>query len=278
MSILKELDSHSKCTILDYYLNDTNNPKRVNTKGNDYNPVDFTTPYILNTNPVWADPQDTSNINFEERFKCTNFYNFKLDENNRPINPVGRTGLQGRGVLGKWGPNTAADPLVTRWKRGYNNTICYDIYGNRILQFVAIKRRDNGEYAIPGGMVEPGESLSVTAKREFGEEALNSMEMSDDEKIIMKEKVEKFFSDNICIYEGYVDDPRNTDNAWMVTKCFLWHDNTGEVMDNFKLQAGDDACDVKWIDYTPTSKLNLYASHSTWVEHAYKYLSKFSKM
>lgn len=34
-----------------------------------------------------------------------------------PINPAGRTGLTGRGILGKWGPNHAADPLVTRWKQ-----------------------------------------------------------------------------------------------------------------------------------------------------------------
>lgn len=37
--------------------------------------------------------------------------------NNRPLNPIGRTGLSGRGILGKWGPNHAADPIVTRWKR-----------------------------------------------------------------------------------------------------------------------------------------------------------------
>ena len=43
-------------------------------------------------------------------------------------NPVGRTGLKGRGTLGKWGPNHAADPIVTRsvchvaavmWKHTY---------------------------------------------------------------------------------------------------------------------------------------------------------------
>lgn len=39
-----------------------------------------------------------------------------LVENNRPLNPEGRTGLKGRGVLGRWGPNHAADPIVTRWK------------------------------------------------------------------------------------------------------------------------------------------------------------------
>ena len=31
-----------------------------------------------------------------------------------PRNPVGRTGMVGRGLLGRWGPNHAADPIVTR--------------------------------------------------------------------------------------------------------------------------------------------------------------------
>lgn len=30
------------------------------------------------------------------------------------MNPLGRTGLQGRGCLGRWGPNHAGDPIVTR--------------------------------------------------------------------------------------------------------------------------------------------------------------------
>lgn len=29
-------------------------------------------------------------------------------------NPAGRTGITGRGVLGRWGPNHAADPVTTR--------------------------------------------------------------------------------------------------------------------------------------------------------------------
>ena len=31
-----------------------------------------------------------------------------------PINPCGRTGMTGRGVLYRWGPNHAGDPIVTR--------------------------------------------------------------------------------------------------------------------------------------------------------------------
>ena len=35
-------------------------------------------------------------------------------ENGLPLNPNGRTGMEGRGLLGRWGPNFAGDPLVTR--------------------------------------------------------------------------------------------------------------------------------------------------------------------
>lgn len=31
-----------------------------------------------------------------------------------PSNPMGRTGMKGRGLLGRFGPNHAADPIVTR--------------------------------------------------------------------------------------------------------------------------------------------------------------------
>ena len=32
-----------------------------------------------------------------------------------PLNPSGRTGICGRSKLGRWGPNHAADPVVTRF-------------------------------------------------------------------------------------------------------------------------------------------------------------------
>ena len=66
-----------------------------------------------------------------------------------PRNPIGRTGMVGRGLLGKWGPNHAADPIVTRWKRdSAGNKIFTN--GKPLLEFVAIKRKDTGEWAIPG--------------------------------------------------------------------------------------------------------------------------------
>ncbi|XP_006727100.1 ADP-ribose pyrophosphatase, mitochondrial isoform X2 [Leptonychotes weddellii] len=205
----------------------------------DYNPVEYTAASVL-AGPRWADPQIR--------------------------NPAGRTGLVGRGLLGRWGPNHAADPIITRWKRdGSGNKITHPVSGKNILQFVAIKRKDCGEWAIPGGMVDPGEKISATLKREFGEEALNSLQKSSAEKRELEEQLHKLFSqEHLVIYKGYVDDPRNTDNAWMETEAVNYHDETGEIMDNLTLEAGDDAGRVKWVDIS--DQLQLYGSHSQFIK------------
>ncbi|XP_049741720.1 ADP-ribose pyrophosphatase, mitochondrial isoform X2 [Elephas maximus indicus] len=205
----------------------------------EYNPVEYTAVSVL-AGPTWADPQIR--------------------------NPAGRTGLVGRGLLGRWGPNHAADPIITRWKRDSSgNKITNPVSGKNILQFVAIKRKDCGEWAIPGGMVEPGEKISATLKREFGEEALNSLQKSNAEKRKIEEQLHQLFSqEHLVIYKGYVDDPRNTDNAWMETEAVNYHDETGEIMDNLTLEAGDDAGKVKWVDIS--NKLKLYASHSQFIK------------
>lgn len=39
---------------------------------------------------------------------------------------------------------------------------------------VAIQRHDNKMWAIPGGMVDPGEKVNATLRREFMEEALDN--------------------------------------------------------------------------------------------------------
>ena len=90
-------------------------------------------------------------------------------------------------------------------------------------------------------MVDPGEQVSVTVRREFMEEALDSTTASEDKKQEMEAMVDSFFQRGEEIYKGYVDDPRNTDNAWMETVAFLFHDKSGSEIGKFDLKAGDDA-------------------------------------
>lgn len=37
-------------------------------------------------------------------------------------------------------------------------------------------------------------------------------------------------------HKGYCDDERNTDNSWIETVVYNFHDDTGEILDNVKLK------------------------------------------
>ncbi|XP_063791367.1 ADP-ribose pyrophosphatase, mitochondrial isoform X2 [Pseudophryne corroboree] len=236
----------------------------------EYQPVQYTAPSVLGL-PPWADPSQSNNA-FRPQYNTldgpvdrTSFEGTYHVENRTPRNPRGRTGVIGRGLLGRWGPNHAADPIITRWKRDdTGKKVTHVESGKPILQFVAIQRKDCGQWAIPGGMVDPGERVSATLRREFCEEALNSLESTEEEKDT-EEKIHRLFSqEHVPIYSGYVDDPRNTDNAWMETLAVNFHDETGNMLEQVTLQAGDDAGSVRWVDMT--GSCSLYASHAHFIQ------------
>lgn len=54
------------------------------------------------------------------------------------------------------------------------------------------------------------------------------------------QKIEDLFEGGVVVYEGYVDDPRSTDNAWIETTAY-WYHCPPEVGDQLKFNAGDDA-------------------------------------
>ncbi len=208
-----------------------------------YSPPYYVSPIVLandcSSNPKgWADPED---IELLSHIPAESFAGIlSHDTLNRPINPQGRTGIAGRGLLGKWGPNYAADPIITRINR---------VSG--AIEMLAIQRKDTGQWAIPGGMVDKGEEVSRTLSRELLEETGVTLDMEQGR----------------MIYRGYVDDPRNTDHAWMETTAKHLHLST-ELADRMNLLAGDDARAVKWLPLTPESMCGLYASHCSLITKA----------
>jgi ADP-ribose pyrophosphatase YjhB (NUDIX family) len=227
------------------------------------------------TKEQWADPSieliesindplwNTFNIN--NRMSNHNNSDYLIDgENNTPLKsgikgaplyPGGRTGLCGRGLLGKWGPNFAADPIITRKN---------PLTGK--LEMILITRSDTGELAIPGGMVDPGEIAKTTALRELFEEALGKSSELGNFKDLFDENA-------VLIYKGCVDDPRNTDNAWMETSVYYYHITNPEIGNAVynKLQANDDALTARFMCIEPVP-LNLYASHADYINVAIKRL------
>lgn len=170
-----------------------------------------------------------------------------------PVSPLPKTSVKGPGVLGRLGPNHAVDPVVMQ--------LVPTGYGNFRVFVVLIKRKDTGEWALPGGMVDPGESVTATLRREFAEEASGNQLPPD-----LKER----FLDARKVMCDTVDDPRNTDNAWMETTVMLV-DATGLEL---RLRSGSDAADVAIAEIVDGrvmvrgESVALYASHKKFLSRA----------
>ncbi len=212
-----------------------------------YAPHYFVAPKVLEEDRTkkeggWADPERLENIGRElKSYEGA----VRIDKKTgRPQNPKGRTGIEDRGLLGKWGANFAADPIITRINPNTG-----------MLEMIAIQRKDTGQLAIPGGMVDYGEDIAQTLQRELEEETGVSIDMTHAE----------------LVYQGYIDDPRNTDNAWMETSAKHIHVADDEAS-KMHLVAGDDAQAVQWLLLTREAVGSLYASHATLVRATLQYM------
>ena len=200
----------------------------------DYDPPYYVAQIVLDHEGDWADPEDFRKVDFRNRFSLEG--KIRFSSAGVPLNPRGRTGVCGRGWLGKWGPNLAADAIVTRVNKETGN-----------LEFLAVKRK-GGAWAIPGGMMDQGETPIETANRELNEEAL------DGECSIL---------DAVQTYEGYMDGSRNTDNAWIETTAFHKHISWEESL-GLKLKAQEEeVSDVKWMSITDENIDALHDDHKT---------------
>lgn len=238
-----------------------------------YRPVSFTAPVVLanawamGKPPAqsWADPEDPNEIPDQitsGRKRVMPYGNsltncpFERDSSNLPINPMGKTGITGRGELGLWGPNPAADPIIFRSNK------------DKTLSVLLVQRADGSkQWAFPGGMVDPTDStISATAARECREET--GLTLENLAKYSLGE-----------IYRGYVDDARNTDNAWMETNAFAWllpFDVPSNKIKIFDASTqSDETLSIMWVPVTDDLLQDgkLFASHGAILRAAIQKLS-----
>ena len=165
----------------------------------EYLPPEWTHPSVLAndrelaTGDKWADPPDVARVELEQRITFAGSGEAKplrlFDARGKPLNPVGRTGLSGRGLLGKWGANQAADPIVTRMNQAGR------------LQVAVTRRRDTNQAALPGGMVaNDGETCSAVVKRKFEEHASGIADPVKQAKF--RSQVERLFETGKQVYRG----------------------------------------------------------------------------
>lgn len=218
-----------------------------------YNP-----PYILHKSVVgqsWADTEDVAAIvsSFNtldgdlDRRRARRLSYFLEKGTGRPLNPTGRTGVSGRGLLGRWGPNHSSYLIVTRWFLDEDDKkVVMPSSGKPLMEFVAVKF--DGKWGLPGGFVEPGETYMKRAQEEFMHEALNASNMTKSEY----DSIAKHFSDifdekSHFLYQGYIKDNRNTDNAWIEGCVSNVHDSDNKDFLSYHLRPGDGAQAAKWL-------------------------------
>lgn len=161
------------------------------------------------------------------------------DANGAPLNPTGRTGYAGLGSCSFWGPNLAADAIVTR------------IGENGYEVLITRKRSDRGDgtfLALPGGKMDKGEQLKAAAARELFEET----------------RLRADFSNALIVFQGYIDDPRNTDNAWYESTGFHVHLD-GRDGEQFVL-GGDDAEEAMWVPLTSEPIEGMFSEHAKMIQ------------
>ena len=128
-------------------------------------------------------------------------------------------------------------------------------------------------------MIDKGETPEQCIKREFGEEAMGVPEEKKKDSSQGATPDQQRLLDAIftpantrCIYRGYVDDARNTDNAWLETAAFMFElpDSVSSEDVERLFVGGSDASAVKWVECGESGdKLpQLYASHSPLVKLA----------
>ena len=156
-----------------------------------------------------------------------------------PLNPAGRTGLTGLGGCKRLGENKAADPIITR-----------DDPATGKKQILLGYKETEQQWALPGGTVDEGEDPADACSRELLEEVGLSVDMRAGR----------------VVYQGFVDDHRNTDNAWFATQARHVHLSGAAAAQ--EPDASDDIAAARWVDVDSVRPEDLFASHGPIVREA----------
>jgi len=164
------------------------------------------------------------------------------DNEGRPLNPRGRTGIAGRGLLDLWGANQMVAAVVTRINR---ETSALEVLLGRI--------RDSAATSLPRGFVSQNETAAAALL-----DALDSsvgFRPPDDGDILS---------------EGYSYDFRQTDHAWIELETRLYH--LDEESRPTTLRPGADFEDIEWWPVDPDTVNQLLPSQSQLVREAVRHL------
>jgi ADP-ribose pyrophosphatase len=181
----------------------------------EYDPPYFVAPSVLaagrDVDPAgWADPEDP-----DEELLAQRPARFR-DDRGRPLNPRGRTGIAGRGLLGLWGANASVMAVVLRTS---------EVTGD--LEVLLGTREEGARVELPQGFLlldeDPQEGLARVLRTDTGWEPDAPADL---------------------VSEGYAYDARQTDHAWVEVRAFVVDAEEGGAPD--VLEPGGDFDELSW--------------------------------
>jgi ADP-ribose pyrophosphatase len=161
----------------------------------EYTPPYYVAPEVLKNDRTkvkfgWADSEDDWQVSELHG----HYETYTINSEGKPLNPHGRTGVAGRAALGRWGPNPVTLPILTR-------------VNPETLDLEILILEKNEAVKLLSTFVDFDQSFE-TAGEQYLKKDLN---LKTD---LVKGQV---------VYDGYLYDFRQTDNAWIVAKAYLVH-------------------------------------------------------
>ncbi|KRZ70636.1 putative nudix hydrolase 6 [Trichinella papuae] len=125
---------------------------------------------------------------------------YSINEKGLPLNPNGRTGVQGRGILPFYGPNYVVVSLITR--------------SSKPIEYLAVKNADTDLDILnmPAEFVTMPDSVKITPKAET---VIKEIMLKSYGNKTIEEIFNKVTKKATLLFRGTLEDERNTDNAWI---------------------------------------------------------------
>ncbi|KAL3314907.1 Transient receptor putative cation channel subfamily M member 2 [Cichlidogyrus casuarinus] len=191
---------------------------------------------------------------------------YRLDPNTgAPLNPMGRTGLLGKGLLPRWGPNHCIVIVLTRWMRDTRSSEPVMRANKHVLQYIVLER--NKRFCIPWFLTDHSNKCDLD---ECVPELIHDLIVQRAKAVCPERRVQRLIrrlakADTLQVFKGYLDDQLNADSAWLESVVVNIQEGDGRgslFTDDLLKVMGEPGTQeqVKWLELSHNS--NLRTSHN----------------